>query len=147
MRREYRERAPRVSDPDMYHCTCVTHVPWCMSGSLTSRVFSKVSGGENVPGPLRRMRNQQLYISGERSMWFVWKEKTPYLLELDMLIVRYALSCNLASFQLDIDSQLVLTVWYHDYFKTMLRHLMGFLNLRIFGKHLNWSTAKFEAPP
>ena len=27
---------PRVSDPDMHHGTCVTHVPWCMSGSLTS---------------------------------------------------------------------------------------------------------------
>ena len=26
---------PRVSDPDMHHGTCVTHVPWCMSGSLT----------------------------------------------------------------------------------------------------------------
>ena len=27
---------PRVSDPDMHHGTCVTHVPWCMTGSLTS---------------------------------------------------------------------------------------------------------------
>ena len=27
---------PRVSDPDMHHGTCVTHVPWCMPGSLTS---------------------------------------------------------------------------------------------------------------
>ena len=27
---------PWVSDPDMHHGTCVTHVPWCMSGSLTS---------------------------------------------------------------------------------------------------------------
>ena len=27
---------PQVSDPDMHHGTCVTHVPWCMSGSLTS---------------------------------------------------------------------------------------------------------------
>ena len=26
----------RVSDPDMYHSTCVTHVPWFMPGSLTS---------------------------------------------------------------------------------------------------------------
>ena len=26
----------RVSGPDMHHGTCVTHVPWCMSGSLTS---------------------------------------------------------------------------------------------------------------
>ena len=27
---------PRVRDPDMHHGTCVTHVPWCMPGSLTS---------------------------------------------------------------------------------------------------------------
>ena len=27
---------PRVSDPDMHHGTWVTHVPWCMPGSLTS---------------------------------------------------------------------------------------------------------------
>ena len=27
---------PRVSDPDMHHGTCVTHVPWCMPGSRTS---------------------------------------------------------------------------------------------------------------
>ena len=27
---------PRVSDPDMDHGTCVTHVPRCISGSLTS---------------------------------------------------------------------------------------------------------------
>ena len=28
----------------MHQGTCVTHMPWCMSGSLTS------AGGENVPG-------------------------------------------------------------------------------------------------
>ena len=27
---------PRASDLDMHQGTCVTHVPWCMSGSLTS---------------------------------------------------------------------------------------------------------------
>ena len=37
-------RKPLVSDPGMHHGTCVTHVPWCMSGSLTC------GGGENVPG-------------------------------------------------------------------------------------------------
>ena len=37
-------RKPLVSDLDMHHGTCVTHVPWCMSGSLTR------GGGENVPG-------------------------------------------------------------------------------------------------
>ena len=28
--------SPQVSDPDMHHGTCVTHVPWYMPGSLTS---------------------------------------------------------------------------------------------------------------
>ena len=52
MRRICRERfsrhrlqmKPVVSDPGMHHGTCVTHVPWCMSESLTR------GGGENVPG-------------------------------------------------------------------------------------------------
>ena len=34
--------APTSKDPGMDHGTCVTHVPWCMSGSLTC------GGGENV---------------------------------------------------------------------------------------------------
>ena len=38
------QRKPLVRDPDMHHGTCVTHVPWCMSGSLTC------GNGENVPG-------------------------------------------------------------------------------------------------
>ena len=29
------QRKPLVSDPGMHHGTCVTHVSWCMSGSLT----------------------------------------------------------------------------------------------------------------
>ena len=52
MCRECRKRFSRhqlqrkllVSDPGMHHGTYVTHVPWCMSGSLTC------GGGENVPG-------------------------------------------------------------------------------------------------
>ena len=38
------QRKSLVSDPGVHHGTCVTHVPWCMSGSLTH------GGGENVPG-------------------------------------------------------------------------------------------------
>ena len=41
---------PRVNDPDMHHGTCVTHVPWCMPGSLTSGFSFEVGGGKNVPG-------------------------------------------------------------------------------------------------
>ena len=52
MCRECRERFPRhrlqrkplVSDPGMHHSTCVTHVLWCISGSLIR------GGRENVPG-------------------------------------------------------------------------------------------------
>ena len=52
MRRECRERFPHhrlqmkplVSDPSMHHGMCVTHVPWCMSGSLANVDW------ENVPG-------------------------------------------------------------------------------------------------
>ena len=41
---------PRVSDPDMHHGTCVTHVPWCMPGSLTSSFLWSRRQGKNVPG-------------------------------------------------------------------------------------------------
>ena len=52
MCRECRERFPRhrfrriplVIDPGLHHGTCVTHVPWCMLGSLAC------GGGKNVPG-------------------------------------------------------------------------------------------------
>ena len=36
-------RIPIVSDPDMHHGMCVTHVPWFISGSLTR------GGGETFP--------------------------------------------------------------------------------------------------
>ena len=42
--RHWLQRKTLVSDPGMHHGTCVTHVPWCMSGSLVP------DGGENVPG-------------------------------------------------------------------------------------------------
>ena len=38
------QRKRLVNDPGMHHGTCVTHVPWCMTGSLTH------GDGENVPG-------------------------------------------------------------------------------------------------
>ena len=57
IRRECRERFPRqrkplFSDPVMHHGTFVTHVQWCMSGSLTH------CGGEDVfgnPGAILRI--------------------------------------------------------------------------------------------
>ena len=67
MRWECRERFPRhrgLSDPDMHHGTCVTHVPWCMPGSLTSGFrWSRWRRNRS-----RRMRNPQFYVSGKRPM-------------------------------------------------------------------------------
>ena len=42
--RQRLQMKPLVSDLGMHHGTCVTHVPWCMSGSLNG------GGGVNVPG-------------------------------------------------------------------------------------------------
>ena len=57
----------RISDPDIHHGTCVTHVPWCMPGSLTSGfLWSRWRGKRSRH--FRRMRNQQFYVSGKRPM-------------------------------------------------------------------------------
>ena len=39
----------QVSDPDMHHGTCVTHVPWCMSGLLTSGFLWNRRRGKTFP--------------------------------------------------------------------------------------------------
>ena len=62
----------RVSDPDMLHGTCVTHVPWCMPGSLTSGfLWSRQRGKRSWH--TRRMRNPQFYVSGKRPIGDVTK--------------------------------------------------------------------------
>ena len=58
---------PRVSDPDMHHGTCVTHVPWCMPGLLTSGlVWSRWQGKRSRHSG--RMRNPQFYVLDKRPM-------------------------------------------------------------------------------
>ena len=67
MRLECPERFPRhriqrktlVSDPGMHHGTCVTHVPWCMPGSLT-RVARETFPAFSA--------HAQFYVSGKRPM-------------------------------------------------------------------------------
>ena len=56
---------PWVSDSDMHHGTCVTHVPWWMPGSPTSGfLWSRWRGKRSRHS--RRMRNPQFYVSGKR---------------------------------------------------------------------------------
>ena len=56
---------PRFSDPGMHHDTCVTHVPWCMPGSLTSGFLWSWRRGKRSRHS-RRMRNPQFDVSGKR---------------------------------------------------------------------------------
>ena len=57
----------RVSDPDMRHGTCVTHVPGCMLGSLTSGFLRSRWRRKRSRHP-RRMRNPQFYVTSKRPM-------------------------------------------------------------------------------
>ena len=52
-------REPLVSDPGMHGGTCVTHVPWCTSRSLTR------SCRENVPGIPGACATRNFYITGK----------------------------------------------------------------------------------
>ena len=55
----------RVSDPNMHHGTCATHVPWCMPGSLISGfLWSQWRGKRSRHS--RRMHSPQFYVSGKR---------------------------------------------------------------------------------
>ena len=58
---------PQISDPGMHHGTCVTHVPWCMPGSLTSGFLWNRWRGQRSRHS-RRMCNAQFYISVKRSI-------------------------------------------------------------------------------
>ena len=59
---------PLVSDPDMHHGTCVTHVPWCMPGSLISGLLFLSQWRGKRSRHSRRMRIRQLCVSGKRPM-------------------------------------------------------------------------------
>ena len=77
---------PRVSDPGMHHGTCVTHVPWCMPGSLTSGfLWSRWWGRRSLHS--RRMRNLQFYVSGKRPMAH-WHKQTPFCIFIMPLLQR-----------------------------------------------------------
>ena len=74
--RLHRKLVTLVSDPGMHHGMCVTHVPWCMSGSLIR------GGGENVPGiPGACATHSFAYLARgprrhvESSVWSYWSNE------------------------------------------------------------------------
>ena len=72
---------PWVSDPDMHHGTCVTHVPWCMLGSLTNGFrWSRWRGKRSRHS--QRMRNPQIYVSGKRSIATTWCNQSDHFITI-----------------------------------------------------------------
>ena len=73
------QREPLVSD----HGTCVTHVPWCMSESLTR------GGGENVPA-YPAHAHPQFYVYDKRPITShkVWEWVTCYILQTFFLVFK-----------------------------------------------------------
>ena len=59
-------KKPLASEPGMHHGTCVTHVPWCMSGSLT-RV-----GGGNVSGIPGACETRNFAYMARGPLWTKW---------------------------------------------------------------------------
>ena len=58
---------PRISDPDMHHCTCATHVPWCMPVSLTNGfIWSRWKGKRSRRTPRMCDPHFYVYVSGKR---------------------------------------------------------------------------------
>ena len=60
---------PRVSDPDMHHGTCVMHVPWCISVSLTTGfLWGRCRG--------KRSRHSRCMRLKKVSEWFGYSDKS-----------------------------------------------------------------------
>ena len=57
---------PWVSDPNMHHDTCVTHVSWCMPGSLTNGFLWSRWLGKTFPA---FPEHAQFYVSSKRPTW------------------------------------------------------------------------------
>ena len=60
---------PWVSDPDMHHGTCVTHVSWCMPGSLNSGFLWSQRQGKTFPAFPAHAQPADLRIRQEAHWW------------------------------------------------------------------------------
>ena len=64
---------PSPRDPDMHHGTWVTHVPWCMPGSLTGYSAWKLMSAEN-------------WTQKDRGKNWIWGQKDRFLLKLVVFV-------------------------------------------------------------
>ena len=85
---------PWVSNPDMHHGTCVTHMPWCLPGTLTSGcLWSRWRGKGSHHS--RRMRNPLFYVSGRRSMFCIREQSMAGIAAAMVIYTRHEKSCTI----------------------------------------------------
>ena len=89
------QRKPLVSDPGIHHGTCLTHVPCCMSGSLTR------GGGENVPGIPGACATRKFTYPARAPIGYAELSKGVFRCSLCLYILQYGL---LPYYNLYIDS-------------------------------------------
>ena len=84
------QRKPLVNDPDMHHGTCVTHVPWCMSGSLTCGDGENVPGipGACAPAILRIWQEAHGWNKGPLLCWLKWLRYIRFHLYFDVIFLQ-----------------------------------------------------------
>ena len=96
------QRKPQVNDPGMHHGTCMTHVPWCMSGSLTCGDGENVPGipGACTPAILRiwqesHWRDSHEHISSEfQLIWKAFDHKTQWKVSIKMASIASYISAD-----------------------------------------------------
>ena len=131
------QRKLLVSDPGMHHGTCVTHVPWCMSGSLTC------GDGENVPGAcapaiLRIWQEAHGLASNRQSM--TWTKVDQDLWCHMMLLSHNELKGSVHNFGISFMTVMWLLMVYYQMAPDHMRSKWCLFHIKIHynGSHNHW---------
>ena len=114
--RHWLQRKPLVSDPGIHHGTCVTLVPWCMSGSLTGGSGEKVPG---IPGAcsicnfryLVRAPCKVYCLPVEEYLFRVWHQ--PFIFNDKLRCISFPRDC---CFLASLSKRECIDKWWHPYF-------------------------------
>ena len=85
-----------VAYPNMHRGTCVAHVPWCMSGSLTGGFLWSWKMRKRSRNS-RRMSNSQFYVSGKKPVLWChhdihWPKRTNKMLTSYCYVTSYLIT-------------------------------------------------------
>ena len=116
---------PLISDLDMHHGTCMTHVPGCIPGSLISGFLWNQWRGKRSRHS-RRMRNPQFYVSGKRPMMMSSRGHTFHVIWLGPLCVETAVHPWISLIKTS-NTELWWAFFYISLHKRLNKHSSGWL--------------------